>query len=128
MKRVEIPIRGTSYPMCFSLRVVKACGDKFGGLDGLDTALTGGGDALDALSNCIWLLGQMLDAGWRYDRANGGDPAQPPDEEELLDTFGLDDLTELKSSLMVAMTASNERSVEAEPGKNAEAARAQREN
>lgn len=127
MKRVEIPIRGTSYPMCFSLRVVKACGDKFGGLDGLDTALTGGGDALDALSNCIWLLGQMLDAGYRYDRTNGGEPVQPPDEDALLDTFGLDDLAGLKNSLTAAMTASNERSVEAEPGKNAEGTRAQRE-
>lgn len=118
MKRVEIPIRGTAYPMCFSLRVVKACGEKFGGLDGLDTALTGGGDALEALNNCIWLLSQMLDAGARYDRANGTEAAAPPDEDALLDTFGLDDLADLRGSLAVAMTASNERTVEAEPGKN----------
>lgn len=122
MRRAEIPIRGTTYPMCFSLRVVKACGEKFGGLDGLDTALTGGGDALEALNNCIWLLSQMLDAGARYDRANGTEPVTPPDEDTLLDTFGLDDLATLRGSLAEAMTASNERTVEAEPGKNGGAA------
>ena len=44
-----------------------------------------------------------------------------------MDTFGLDDLAELRASLMTAMTASNERTVEAEPGKNAETTQEPRE-
>lgn len=127
MKRVTIPIRGREMPLCFSLRVVKACGDRFGGLDGLDAALTGGGDAIQALCNCTWLLCQMLDAGYRYDAADGKDAVKPPDEEALLDTFGLDDLADLQGNLMAAMTASNQRSVEAAPGKNAETTQEPRE-
>lgn len=127
MKRVELPVRGTSYPLCFSLRVVKACGDRFGGLEGLDAALSGNGDALQSLENSIWLLAKMLDAGARYDRENGVEAAEPPSEDTLLDTFGLDDLAELRSSLTQAMNASNGRSVEAVAEKNAEATRERRE-
>ena len=127
MKRVTIPIRGEEMPLCFSLRVMKACGGRFGGLEGLDGALSGNGDAIQALFNCTWLLAQMLDAGYRYDKENGQDAVKPPDEDALLDTFGLDDLAELRASLMTAMTASNQRTVEAEPGKNAETTQEPRE-
>lgn len=127
MKRVTIPIRGREMPMCFSLRVMKACGDRFGGLDGLDAALTGDGDPIQALCGCTWLLAQMLDAGYRYDKENGVEAVKPPDEDALLDTFGLDDLAELRGSLMTAMTASSKRTVEAEPGKNAETTQEPRE-
>lgn len=127
MKRVTIPIRGKEMPLCFSLRVVKACGDRFGGLEGLDAALTGSGDAIQALCSCTWLLAQMLDAGYRYDKENGVEAVKPPDEDVLLDTFGLDDLNDLRHSLMTAMSASNERTVEAEPGKNAETTQEPRE-
>ena len=113
MKRVTIPIRGKEMPLCFSLRVMKACGDRFGGLEGLDGALSGNRDAIQALCNCTWLLAQMLDAGYRYDKENGQDAVKPPDEDALLDTFGMDDLAELRASLLTAMTASNQRTVEA---------------
>lgn len=127
MKRVTIPIMGREMPMCFSLRVMKACGDRFGGLEGLDDALAGGGDPIQALCNCTWLMAQMLDAGYRYDKENSVEAVKPPDEDALLDTFGLDDLAELRGSLMTAMTASSERTVEAEPGKNAETTQEPRE-
>lgn len=120
MKRIELPVAGKTYPLCFSLRVVQSIGEKFGGVEQMDTALTGGGDALTALKNCVWMLVQMLEAGARYDRGNGAEPAPPPDEDDLLDLFGLDDLADLKGSLMAAIAAGKERTVEAEPGKNAE--------
>ena len=121
MKRVTIPLRGKEYPMCFSLRVVKACGERFGGLEGLDEALTGGGDSLHALGNCVWLLAQMLDGGYRFDCANGGEAVKPPTEADLLDLFGMDDLADLQSNMMSAMAAGNTRTVEADPEKNGEA-------
>lgn len=125
MKRVMIPVNGREYPLCFSLRVVNACADRFGGLDHLDTALTGGGNAMDALNNCVWLLGQMLDAGHRYSELNQLGYETPPGQDELLDLFGLDDLAGLKACLTAGMAADQTRSVEAVPGKNAGAAGAE---
>lgn len=122
MKRVTIPLWGREYPMCFSLRVVQACGERFGGLEGLDEALTGGGDTMRALDNSIWLLARLLEGGYRYDRAEGREAMEPPSTEDLLDRFGVDDLGELQQNMMAAMVAGSQRTVEAEPGKNGEAA------
>lgn len=127
MKQIELPINGTEYPLCFSLRVVKACGERFGGLDSLSSALTGNGNAIDALNNVVWMLSQMLDAGYRLAQANGLSATTPPNEDVLLDVFGLDDLAELRQRLTLAMTAGNARTVEAKSGKNGETTRDQRE-
>lgn len=122
MKRALISVGGNELPMCFSLRVVNACGEKFGGLEGLEAALTGGGDPLSALNNCVWLLAQMLDAGARHAALNGEQAEPAPSEDDLLDLFGLDDLAALKTSLLNGMAADNARTVEAAPEKNAGAA------
>lgn len=123
MRRVTIPLQGREMPLCFSLRVMKSCGEHFGGLEGLDGALSArDGDAIQTLCSCVWLLSQMLEAGYRYDQANGAEAVKPPDEEDLLDCFGMDDLAALQRSLMEAMGASNTRTVEADAPKNAGAA------
>ncbi len=124
MRKVTIPLQGVEYSLCFSLRVVQACGEHFGGLDNMDSALSGGdGDPVKAIGDCVWLLSRMLDAGFRYERENGAEPLQPPTEDALLDRFGLDDLADLQMSLMEAMTAGKERTVEVEEPKNAETTR-----
>lgn len=123
MKRVLIHIGDRELPMCFSLRVVDACAERFGGLDGLDTALAGGGDSMQTLRNCVWLLAQMLEAGRRYDALNGADAPLPPADDELLDLFGLDDLSDLRGELARAMAAGSQRSIEVEPEKNGTATR-----
>jgi len=126
MKKVTIPLYGVEYPLCFSLRVVQACGEHFGGLNNMDSALSGGdGDPVKAIGDCVWLLSRMLDAGFRYELANGAEPPKPPTEDALLDRFGLDDLAELQISLMSAMAAGKERTVEVEEPKNAGATQEQ---
>lgn len=122
MKRFEMPIHGKAYPMCFSLRTVFDCEEKFGGMDHLTSALSGG---IGALKNCIWLLARMLDAGARHDRMNGVEVAEPPDEDDLLDLFGLDDLAELRSTLLEGIAVNQARTVEAAPGKNGDGGEAE---
>lgn len=126
MKRVLIHIGSAELPMCFSLRVVDACAERFGGLDGLDAALAGSDDPMKALRNCVWLLAQMLEAGRRYDALNGAEAPFPPAEDELLDLFGLDDLASLRGELARAMSAGSQRSIEVEPEKNGTATREDR--
>lgn len=125
MKRVNLPLHGKEYPMCFSLRVVNACGERFGGLEGLDAALTGGGDALSALNNCVWLLAEMLDAGHKFSALSGVETEHPPTEADLLDLFGLDDLSVLRELLAESMRADRARTVEAAPGKNGDGGEAE---
>ena len=77
---------------------------------------------MKALDNSVWLLAQLLEGGYRYDRAEGREALKPPSAEDLLDRFGMDDLGELQQNMMAAMVAGSQRTVEAEPGKNGEAA------
>lgn len=118
MKKVTIPLGGVEYPLCFSLRVVQACGERFNGLENMDQALSGAGDPVHTIGDCVWLLSRMLDAGYRYEKGNGTEAKMPPTEEALWDNFGLDDLADLQLHLMTAMTAGKERTVEVEPPKN----------
>ena len=58
----------------------------------------------------------MLDAGYRYNKANGLEALPPPDGEALLDLL---DLPELQALLLGAIAGDSARTVEAEPPKNA---------
>lgn len=120
MKKVTISMLGTEYPLCFSLRVVRSCGEHFGGLENMDIALTSGG-AENSIAECIWLLSQMLDAGYRYELCEGKEAQKPPTEDALMDQFGLEDLADLQQCLTDTMNAGKERTVEAEAQKNGEA-------
>lgn len=121
MKKVMIPLQGVEYPLCFSLRVVQACGERFNGLENMDQAFSGAGDPVHTIGDCIWLLSRMLDAGYRYELGNGAEAKKPPTEDALWDNFSLDDLAELQLHLVEAMNAGKERTVEVEAPKNGEA-------
>ena len=71
----SITIAGREYPLRFTLRVVKACTERYGSLEGLfDT--TQQKDGLQALDESLWLLEAMLDgqrSGIGVGVAKGGD-------------------------------------------------------
>lgn len=116
MRSRTVALAGEEYPLRFSLRVVKACAEKYGSLEGMFEAIQGRA-GLEAVDACLWLLGIMLDAGYRYNKANGLEALPPPpDEEALLDLL---DLPELQALLLGAIAGDSARTVEAEPPKNA---------
>ena len=121
MRNGTIALAGKEYSLRFSLRVVKACTERYGSLDGVFQALPGAADGMDVIEECLWLLEYMLDAGWRYDRINGKNPTQPPDMDMLLDVL---DLAEVQAALVTAIAGDSVRTVEADPPKNAAAASA----
>lgn len=111
----SITIAGREYPLRFTLRVVKACTERYGSLEGLfDT--TQQKDGLQALDESLWLLEAMLDGGRRYNEANGLEAPVPPDQETLLDVL---DLVEMQTAIHSAMAGDSARTVEADPPKNA---------
>ncbi len=115
MRSRTVTLAGREYPLRFSLRVVKACAEKYGSLDGMFEAIQGQGAGLEAVDACLWLMEAMLDAGYRYDRANGLEPQAPPDGEALLDLL---DLGEMQGTLLGAIAGDSARTVEADPPKN----------
>ncbi len=119
MRNGTITLAGKEYPLRFSLRVLNACKERYGTLDGIFQALQGAADGMDAIEECLWLLENMLDAGWRYDRINGKNPTQPPDMDMLLDVL---DLSEVQAALVTAIAGDSVRTVKADPPKNGAAA------
>ncbi len=119
MRNRTITLAGKEYSLRFSLRVVKACTERYGSLDGVFQAIQGKGSEMGVVDECLWLLAAMLDAGWRYDRASGENPPEPPDMDMLLDVL---DLSEARAALVTAIAGDSVRTVEADPPKNGAAA------
>jgi len=113
MKVVEIEALGEKRLMCCNLRTMKQITKKFGGSAGMRKKLSGA-KVDETLDTTVWLISAMLDGGYRYAQKNGIPCATPPTEDELLDSFGLDDLMDLQRKAMEAMQASSEPDVKAE--------------
>lgn len=117
-----VELCGRRYPLRFSLRVVRDCTERYGSIENIFNAMqVQEGQSGKLVDEILWLLGAMLDAGYRYGRLNGEDVPDPPDADELLDVL---DLQDAQRTLMEAMVGDLERSVKAEPEKNGKAAEA----
>ena len=119
MRTARITLAGKEYPMCFSARVVRACSERYGGIEHLDEKMNG--DAVQSLDEAIWLLSQMMDAGVRYAKINGDESAEAPTADDLYDLFGMDDFAGLKDKIAETITNGNKTTVEAEAPKNGKA-------
>lgn len=119
-----IRLCGKEYPLRFSLRVVKACEERYGSLEHMFDAVQGktGEGNLSIVDDCLWLLTGMLDAGARYAELNGMACDEPPDQETLLDAL---DIPDMQRSIFAAISGDSARSVETDPGKNGEGAAAE---
>lgn len=118
MRTSNITIDGNSHLLCFSTRAVTQCNDKYGSVEKMYDAM----DKADGsgLGDAIWLLSVMLSAGDRYAKKNGIDNPAPLTYDDLLDTFGLDDLQEIMATIGQATAAGTETTVEVEDSKNAQ--------
>lgn len=122
MRKGEVEIAGVTYPLCFSLRVAQCCAERYGAMDAVADAITGAaasGDAMGVLTECLWLMGRMLEAGRRYGALTGAETPLPPAEADLFDLWGVDDIAMLQGKVFGTMAAGSRREVEALPPKNA---------
>lgn len=121
MKMTTISICGNEYPLRFSLRVVKACEERYGSMEKMFSVMqmqnTDGQTAV--VDEFLWLLRAMLDSGAKFAKYCGEPFDNPPDEDVLLDAL---DLQTLRGKMFAVMTGDNARTVEAEPGKNGRSA------
>lgn len=122
MRKGEVEIAGATYPLCFSLRVAQCCVERYGAMDAVADVITGAaasGDTMGVLTECLWLMGRMLEAGRRYSALTGAETPLPPAEADLFDLWGVDDIAMLQGKVFGTMAAGSRREVEALPPKNA---------
>ena len=116
MKTVKINFGGKEYPMCFSTRVIKACNDKYGGVENISDVLTG--NVSKSLDESLWLLSIMLDAGERYAKLNGEEPQKAPAIDDLYDMYDADDLVNIVTKIKATITGGMTVTVETAAPKN----------
>lgn len=119
MRTASIEIGGKEHLLCFSARVVRACTERYGGVEHIDTALSAD-EPIKALDEAVWLLATMMDGGARYARLNEIPNAPALTADELLDVMDIGDFAKLKDKIAEAITNGKETHVESEPPKNAE--------
>lgn len=118
MRTATVEIAGKSWPVCYSTAVMLACEERYGSANGVFEALSA--DALgEKMQALFWLTNQMLRAGVSYELFLGKPVESPPDEDELRDLLGMDDVLPLQRALVSAIVGDVSREVEAEPPKNA---------
>lgn len=109
MKIAHIEIGGVSYSAALPLQVLCNLEERTGknAGDALDDIL--GAEKLNVRDLC-WLLAQMLAAGAKLEEFDG----PVPTENDLLNKYGLDDLSGLLASVMASVKTAHPR-LEAEP-------------
>lgn len=117
MRTAKIEIDGREHLLCFSARVVRACTEKYGGVEKIGDALSEG-SPVETLDEAVWLLATMMDAGARYAKLNGIDNPPPLSAEDMLDVCDLSDFAAFKDKITETITNGKTTTVEAEAPKN----------
>lgn len=123
MKTTSIEINGKTYPLCFSLRVMRSCTERYRSIEKIDSAIASE-DKLQNVYESVWIIAEMMKAGERYAKLNGLDAPEALSEDVLLDIFDVRDTALLVEKIQETILAGKAAEVEAEPEKNAEATRA----
>lgn len=124
MRTATINIDGKDHLLCFSMRVMRDCADRYGEFGKIDEALTGGTQA-KTLEELLWLMSRLMDAGSRYASRNRLENAEPLGQEELFDLCHAGDVVMLRNKVTEAIRGGQQTNVEVEPAKNVETTQGQ---
>lgn len=118
MRTVSVEIGGEKRVLCYSLRVIKAIEEAFGGETEMRAKLTAGtGQSVDTI---CWLMNQLMESGKRYADKAGLPCPEPMSADDMLDCYDLSDLYAMQKTIQDALSAGMRQDVEA-TSKNAEA-------
>lgn len=122
MRTTAVTLGGQEYLLCFSVRVSRACSERFGSVENIAAALSGKGETA-VIDETIWLFSQLADAGYRYAKNNGLDTPAPLSEDDILDNFDVSELTELVGKVKAAISAGMSTNIDIQTEGNAQATR-----
>lgn len=120
MRVGTIGINGKQHILCFSVRVVRHCTERYGSVNGLYDALSTENE-LQALDEALWILSEMMQAGDKYAKMQGVENAPCMTPDELEDACDLKDFLQMKAAIVLTITRGKETYVEVESSPNAEA-------
>ena len=117
MRTAKISVDGKEYLLCFSARVMRACTERYGGVEKIDDALSQENQG-KVLDESIWLISTMMMAGAKYAQMNGIDSPPPLSFDDLYDSLSFDDLSGLQSKIAETVRNGHETTIQAKPPKN----------
>ena len=120
MRVGTVGIDGKKHMLCFSVRVVRACTERYGSMSGLYDALSSD-DSVRALDESLWVLSEMMSAGDKYAKQRELKNEQPLTLDELYDCCDVSDFVNIRSAIVVTISNGRKTNVEAESSPNAEA-------
>lgn len=113
MRTGYISIDGQRHTLCFSVRVIRLCAERYGAVSGLFEALSGE-DEVKALDESLWILSEMMKAGDKYCKEHGLENAAPLSVDALMDTCDIGDFYNIKASIVVTVNNGKKTRVEAD--------------
>lgn len=116
MRTAKIKINRKEYLLCFSTRVMRDCTERYGGIEKIDEALSGG-DTVKMLDECFWILAQMMAAGAKYAAVEGLPNPEPLSCDDLYDLCSVDDMLDMKAHIMETISEGSLREIEVEAEK-----------
>lgn len=120
MRTTSIKIKEKEYLLCFSTRVMLTCEARNGSVDE-ELKLIYAEAEKGKMHETIWFLYELLKAGSKYAEVEGLENPPLMNYETFIDSIGIDDFDTLFSKVTEAVKSGNERKVETEVPKNAEA-------
>lgn len=120
MRSGRISIDGKEHVLCFSVRVVRNCVERYGEMGGLYRALSDE-NQVRSLDESLWILSQMMEAGAKYAKENGIRNEAPLTEDQLYDSCDFNDLVGIRAAVMLTINNGRKTNVEVENSPNAEA-------
>jgi len=114
MSRItEIEIAGRKYPLNFSVKAAKEVAKRYGDITNIDKAFDN--KTLDEMMDeATWILALLIEQGVAYKKVMDGEDIKALTKEELEVVMGVVDFTDIKETLLSAMTAGMKREVEVE--------------
>lgn len=121
MRTGTVSFDGKKHVLCFSVRVVKSCMERYGAMSGIYEALSTD-DEVKTLDEALWILEQMMKAGAKYADEHGLENEPPMTAEDMLDRCDFNDFMNIRASIVSTINNGKKTRVEAD-SPNAEATR-----
>lgn len=114
MNRItEIEIAGRKYPLNFSTKAAKEVAKRYGDISNVMDAFKGK-TTDEMMDEAIWLLALLIEQGVAYRKIVDDEDIRGLSAEELEIVMGVFDFSDLKNTILGAMTAGMKREVEVE--------------
>lgn len=122
MRVNAVNFNGTDYLLCFSVRVSRACSERYGSVSAISEVLSSRSES-ECLDETVWLFLAMADAGRRYAQRNGLDVPPALSEDDVLDGMDVPGFARLVTQVKAAIAAGSAPEIETQPEGNAAATR-----